>query len=165
MKYDPTQAKSNFCHPPGDYEASLVSCEEKPSKTNVPMAVLNWRIFPEDGSPPFLVKDWILLEGEFNGLWKLKKIAKAWDIIAKFDDGTFDPANHIESNLIVKLKVKPADGKYSESNAIADYKPLKRAEGEASTVTAALKAQIKRAEAQQTEPTFAPDDIHNDVPF
>lgn len=164
MKYDPTQAKSLFYLPPGDYEASLVSCEEKTSKTNINMAVLTWRVYQPDGQP-VLVKDWILLEGEFNGLWKLKKMAKAWGVLDQFESATFDPANFIDSNLMVKLKVKPADGKYSESNSVADYKPMVNT-GQSSTVTVALRNQMKRAEAEQAnDPVFAPDENHDDIPF
>ena len=74
MRYNPSDAKS-LNLPPGEYDAELVSCEEKQSKKGQEMAVLKWRIFPDNDHPPVLITDWIVLEGEFNGLWKIKKMA------------------------------------------------------------------------------------------
>lgn len=160
MKYDPKDAKKTL--PPGDYEAELLSCTDKVSKTGKEMLEVTWRLYPNDGHPPVQLRDWIVAP---DSVWKLKKIAKAWGLESSFDDGSFNPADHLNSTLIVKLKVRH-DDKYGEQNAIADYKPKEKTES--GVVAPALREQMRRAMTDDTPvtPNFAPDGaVKDDCPF
>lgn len=156
LNYDPKDARKTL--PDGKYEAELIKCEEKTSKAGKPMVELTWRIYPND-HPSVQLRDWVAIP---SGVWKLEKMAKAWGKEAAFKDATFNPEQHLNETLIVKLKTR-ADDKYGEQNTIAGYEA--REKSESSFIAPALREQMKRAEADMAEPVFAPDALHSDVPF
>lgn len=155
IDYDPKDARKTL--PDGKYEAELIKCEEKTSKAGKPMLELTWRIYPND-HPMIQLRDWVAIP---SGVWKLEKMAKAWGKLDAFNAKTFNPEQHLNETLIVKLKTQE-DAKYGEQNSIAGYEGRVKPEG---FVAPALREQIRRAEASQPTPTFVPDSTHEDVPF
>lgn len=160
MNYNPNDARKTL--EPGDYMAELVSCEETKSKAGKDMAVINWRIYPNDNSmPSVMLRDWVVIP---IGVWKLEKMSKAWGVHDSFKDATFNPVQFIGHNLIVSIKVK-MDEKYGEQNSIANYKPMQKS-GSPSVITPALQAQLKRAEAESSDANFAVSSAVDDtIPF
>lgn len=147
MDYNPDDARKTFAA--GDYTAELLTSTEKMTKDkgngSKPMLELVWRIFTDDG-PTFQLRDWVVVP---DGVWKLKKLAQAWDKEEEFKAAKFQPSNHIGAGVIAVIKVKH-DDKYGEQNVIANYKKQAASSG----FSEALQRQLERAE-QQTEPQFA----------
>lgn len=149
MRYNPKDAAD--AAQPGDYEATLTACTEGTSKsTGKEMLTLNFTVYADRDRP---LKDYIVNP---DGLWKLKKLAIALGQKAAFDAGTFDPADHLNSNLTVTLKVEESD-EYGDQNKISGYKPLARAQTQPQRAAAPARASTA---AQQYEPVG--DD---DIPF
>lgn len=154
IPYNPNDARKTL--PPGDYTAELIASIEKTSKSGKPMLELTWRIYPDNDHPTVQLRDWVVVP---DGVWKLKKLAQAWGKEAEFKSATFDPCNHIGSNVMVALKVRQ-DDKYGEQNSISNYKPMK---SESSSV---FSEALKRATQEKpVEPTFAPDQPDQEIPF
>ena len=165
ITYNPADAKKTYN--PGEYNASLNKSTVKATKEKGwQMVELEWRLFPTDGHPPIMQRDRIILEGEFNSLWKLEKMAKAWGKEDAYKNGTFDPADHIGESIIAVVRIRQDKKNGGEQNAITNYKPMQEHALEPGfSVSAALQAQIARAEAGVKEPVFAPDAATDDPPF
>lgn len=165
ITYNPAEAKKTYN--PGEYNASLNKSTVKTTKDKGwQMVELEWRLFPSDGHPPIMQRDWIILEGEFNSLWKLEKLALAWGKLDDYKAGHFDPADHIGESIVAVVRIRADKKNGGEQNAITNYKPMQEAPLQSGfTVSAALQAQMKRAETEVPEPVFAPDSTHDDCPF
>lgn len=154
FNYNPKDAKKIF--EPGDYSAELGVFEEKATKTNKPMLVVNMQVFPRDSGPSIMMRDWIVNP---DSIWKLKKLATALGVSDKFENQTFNPEDYQGNSVIVSLKVKD-DPQYGEQNVVAGYKPFQK-EADASMLR-------RHATVEETVNTnFAPDDsvLSDGIPF
>jgi hypothetical protein len=116
MQYQAGAKRPNYILPKGEYPAQIVEADVKTSKAGNPMLVLELEVY--DGERKKYVKDYIVSGGEYAQDWKIGHLVKACGLS---DDGNVDPANLIQRNVRVKIKVKPARGDYQEDNAVEDY--------------------------------------------
>lgn len=68
-------------------------------------------------SQDFTIWDYIVNP---STIWKLKKIAKAWNLIHEFEAATFDLTDHMGRLIGLKLVVDSQPG-YSDKNSVKDY--------------------------------------------
>lgn len=152
--YDPKDAKKVFDN--GEYTAELLSCEEqmskeKPGKPAKAMLCLQWRVYSNTDHPAIVLRDYIMSP---YGIPRLEMLAKSWGCEKEFANQEFNPADHRNRNVTVKLKTDE-NVKYGLQNVIVSYKPMKGA-AKPPAITKAFQEQMKRAEAD-VGPTFAPD--------
>jgi hypothetical protein len=146
FRYNPKDAAD--AAQPGDYEATLTACTEGTSKSSgSEMLTLTFVVYADRERT---IKDYIVNP---DGLWKLKKLAIALGHKGAFDAGTFDPADHLNSNLMVTLKVEES-AEFGDQNKIGGYKPLARSQAQPQRAAAPA-----RAAAAQTHEPVGDDDI------
>lgn len=109
MRYN----KSAGLFPDGEYDATIVTAEEKLSKQQNPMIELLVRVYGSNGMK-IEVSDWV---GEY-AIWKLKHLSAS--VGHDFDSGSIDPQDLIDRNIRVKLGTQK-DEKFGEQNRILDY--------------------------------------------
>lgn len=117
MQYDNTATKPVFVIKAGVYPATVIKAEEKVSKANNPMMVVEVEIFTPDGKSKF-VKDFITTGGEYPQDWRLKHLAKAVGLPVT---GTINAIDLQGKSMHCKIGIKPAKGGYGESNEVKDY--------------------------------------------
>jgi Protein of unknown function (DUF669) len=115
VKYNPKDASS--CLPKGEYPAVIDHVESKTSKAGNEMDVVTFRVYPDNGRE-ILVDDYIVNP---STLFKLKKIAVALGKKQDFEAGTFQVADHLQSNLTVLLDVEESD-EFGDQNKVKGYK-------------------------------------------
>lgn len=113
FNYDPKDAKE--CLDAGTYPAELYSVKEKVSKQGNEMLEVAWRV-PHDGRD-FWVRDYIVNP---STVFKLKQIAKAWDLMAEFDACEFDLHKHLNKLITIKLDVQTS-AQYGDQNKVSGY--------------------------------------------
>ena len=113
--YNPSEAME--CLPVGDYDAELTTVIEKTSKAGNPMLEVTWSIMHNGKVWP--VRDYIVNPGT---LYKLKGIARAWQMMQDFESGTFDLQEHVGAIIRVSLRVESSDV-YGDKNQIQGYRP------------------------------------------
>lgn len=163
ISYSKTDANKE-CQMAGDYEATLAGYEEKVSKqSQKPMMVLNWKCFTPEGNE-FFLKDFIVIP---DGVWKVKKIAQALDKLKEFEAEIFQPEEEIGCSLVLSVGVQvDKTGQYGDQNNVKAYKALERKSSKPGVMSAALQAQLKRAEKEDGQPVFQTSKaIDDDCPF
>jgi hypothetical protein len=118
FEYDPSEAKDKtfICLPEGEYEAEIMTAENKVSKSSGnPMIELQLNCHATDGNT-VRVFDYI---ANPRSLWKLKSICRCCGM--DFDDGIIDEQLLVGKRMTVKLKVRAATDEYSEKNEVVAY--------------------------------------------
>jgi hypothetical protein len=118
MKYNPDAKRPSFNLPPGEYPAEIIKAEETTSKAGNPMLVVELKAFDVATGRPRVIKDYIVLGGEYSADWKIKNLCQSTGVGVS---GDLVPAELNGLACKVKVKIKPATGQYEESNTIADY--------------------------------------------
>lgn len=113
IEYNPRDAVAVF--PEGDYPAILHDVIEKTSKAGNDMYELTLQVY--HGEREMQVKDYIVIP---SFLWKLKRIAQAFNAGDVFESGDFDPRKYVEKSLTVTLEVERREG-YDERNVVKRY--------------------------------------------
>lgn len=153
MKYNPKDA--SMCLPEGVYDATIKAVmDEKDdgspllSKAGEKMEKIVFTVYSDEGERT--LSDYILERPKIVA-WKYNALAKALDVKADFDAGTFDPRNHLGDNLRLQLEVEQYNGQ--DQNKIAG---LLMKDGQSTTkrVTAPRPAQPAHARKE-----IAPEDI------
>lgn len=122
MQYQAGAKRPNYVLPKGEYPARIIKAEEKTSKVKPdgsggnPMLALELEVYDNDKKK--LIRDYIVLGGEFSADWKIGHLVKSCGLPA---DGSLDANALVERFVRVKVKIKPAKGEYEEDNAIDDY--------------------------------------------
>lgn len=147
MKYNPEAKRPNYVLPKGEYAAKITEAEEKVSKAGNPMLVINLEVY--DGERSKFLRDYIVIGGEHSQDWKLGHLAKSCGLAV---DGEIIPSAIVERYVRVKVKVKPANDKYPEDNAVDDY-----------TVAQAADTPTTSEPKGATKPAFSATD--DSVPF
>ena len=129
-----------YLYPAGDYDAELLDCQEKTSKSSGnPMYELQWRVFGPNGQTMQLTSYIAFPKMTFM----LKRLSQALGKLKDFESNKFSPADYIGSSVRVTLKIeKPKVSGLDERNAMAGYLPL-----------------------DPDAPKFAPDQNPSEVPF
>jgi hypothetical protein len=110
MQYNP---KAGLI-PDGEYDATIVSAEDKTSKSSGnPMIEVVVRVYVSGGQTAEIT-DW-LMEAM---IWKMQHLSKA--IGHDFEAGNLDPSDVVDQNVRVKVTTQK-DEKYGEQNRIGDY--------------------------------------------
>jgi hypothetical protein len=122
MKYDPKQKGGFPVLPEGEYAGELVDAVDQVSKNGNEMVKLTWLIQRPDGSGTCRVWDYIVSNNSF-GIARYSKLAAAIGESESFANGDFDATKHVGVVVNLKVKIKPADGQYDESNQVVDYLP------------------------------------------
>jgi hypothetical protein len=112
--YDPKKATE--CLPEGDYAAELAEVEETTSKKGNAMLVVTWTVY-QSSDRTHRVLDYIVNPG---GLFKLKGIARAWQLLHEFDAANFDIAAHKGRLITLRLTVQTSE-QYPDRNNVAGY--------------------------------------------
>jgi len=115
FEYNPDDAKQP-CLIPGEYQASLDSCEEKTSKKGNRMLVCDWTV--RHGDHDVFITDYIVVP---KGLFKLKQMAKAWNQLDDFESGMFDPFAWTGRVMTLVLDIESQAG-YDDKNRIKGFK-------------------------------------------
>lgn len=149
--YSPEDACDTL--PAGDYIGVLTKVTDGESSTQRPMLTLTWGVQAQGRW--FYQRDWIVTP---STIYKLKGLARAWQCIKQFQDGAFNPADHVNRTCGLILQIKPAEGEFPERNTIAGYKPP--SEDAATQNTAAT---YKRIETPFDTPKEEP--LDEDMPF
>lgn len=113
--YNPKDAENVL--PAGDYAGVLDTVTQKTSKAGNPMLAVKWIVYHDGGTVE--LTDYIVNP---SSLFKLKKIARAIGKESEFKAGTFDLADHLNSNVTLTLKVESQAG-YDDKNVVRDFKP------------------------------------------
>jgi hypothetical protein len=116
--YDPNLAEVRLI-PDGEYGAGLKDCQQRLSRKQNPMLVLDWDVLYL-GENVF-VRDFVVLDQHF-GMKRLKHLAKAWGLLEEFRQKKFNPADHRFRRVIVVLGSRPAEGDFDACNVIKDYR-------------------------------------------
>lgn len=111
--YNPKDA--NDCLDVGMYPAELTTVTEKVSKSGNNMLAIIWRV-------PYNGRDWFVRDFIVNPstLFKMKQIARAWNMQYEFNEGTFDLTLHLNKLITLKLEVKNSV-EYGDQNNVAAY--------------------------------------------
>lgn len=118
MDYNPNAKKTYFNLPPGEYPAEIVKAEEKTSTKGNPMLVVEVKAFEVSTGRSRIIRDYIVVGGQYSQEWKIRNLCESCGI---GNSGSLDPAQLQGLACKVRVKVKPAEGKYEESNTVADY--------------------------------------------
>lgn len=116
MKYDPKKAVA--CLPKGEYAATVEKADETESKAGNQMIVLTFCVYAP-GDKRYVIKEHIVEAS----LWKLKRLAKAINVMEAFESGEFNPVDYVGKNLTVVLDIEE-DDEFGDKNKITRYKPL-----------------------------------------
>lgn len=114
MRYNAKDAIA--CLPAGTYDATVEAVTETTSKSGKEMLVVSYRIYKPNGGDTAL-KDYVVNP---NGLWRLKRLAKAIGKTAEFESGVFRESDYVGSNLKLDLDVEE-DEQYGDKNRIAGW--------------------------------------------
>lgn len=126
MQYNPEAKRPSFILPPGDYPAQIIIAEEKQSKKGNPMLVVKLKVFNTATGGETKIIDYMLQGGEYGADWRIKELVEASGIEVS---GDLNPYELNGRNLKVRLKIKPAKGDFSESNAVVSYMPWNDTDG------------------------------------
>ena len=119
FEYNPKEVKDKtfICLPEGEYEAEIMTAENKVSKSSgYPMIELQLNCHAPNVAAAVRVFDYIVNP---MSLWKLKSICRCCGM--DFDDGEIDEQLLVGKRMTVKLKVRPATDIYSEKNEVFAY--------------------------------------------
>jgi hypothetical protein len=112
------ECKSSELLPPGEYDAEIVSAEEKQSKSSgADMIALRLKVFGDNGAEA-TVFDYLLDAVPY----KVRHCAEACNLLTAYEDGQLF-AEDIKGKVVrVKLKIEhDKTGNYPDKNAIQDY--------------------------------------------
>ena len=112
INYNPKDATN--CWPEGSYPATLIQCEEVQSKSGKDMYALTWTAY--HGEAKMTVKDWIVIP---SFVWKLKKLAAAFEMADAFAAQKFNPEECIGKNALLQLGVQEYNGE--DQNHVKAY--------------------------------------------
>jgi hypothetical protein len=105
--------------PPGDYDFIVAEASEEISKASGnEMIKLTLHVFNQDGAKR-TVFDYLLSNDK--GQWKVRHAAEAIGLLEQYEAGFLDINNIAERSGRLKLRIKPASGEYTASNAVVDY--------------------------------------------
>jgi len=116
FEFNPKEAKDKtfICLPAGEYEAEIMTAENKVSKAGNPMIELQVNCYATDGNT-VRVFDYIVNP---QSLWKLKSICRCFGM--EFD-GIIDEQLLVGKRMTVKLKLCAATDQFSEKNEVVAY--------------------------------------------
>jgi hypothetical protein len=107
VKYNPKDADQNY--PAGEYEAVLVKVEATESKAGNPMEVIHFEVYGPDGDTMKL-RDYFV-EGNKVATRRYRALAEALDALTKFNVGSFNASDYLQSRLILRLEI---DGEFNK---------------------------------------------------
>src|SRR5688500_14139330 len=101
IQYNPKDASK--CWDKGDYNAVLLTVEDGFSqKTGNPMQTWQVECYRDDGKKQ-VIKEHVVIPG---ALFKVKQLAQALGKVDDFNDGQFQPEDHIGANFTVALIIE-----------------------------------------------------------
>lgn len=146
MKYNPKDASSAI--PPGWYNATIESTEDRQTKKGDDMQVVTFRVY---GTREITVKEFF----HPASLWKYKALAKALGQLPEFNQASFDAADFLRKSIDIELLVEDSP-EYGEQNRIKAFAP----DGE----KAGVSPRPPSSQGGFVPPADATID-HDDIPF
>lgn len=139
----------------GEYEAVIISSEDKQSKTGNPMMDMILNVYDENGKT-HEVRDFLVFTKAM--MWKVIHFANSSGLLKEYESGSLCSENVVNKRLRVKivveegseihqdkLKGKPLGSKYPDKNKVSEY--IKKSEQDVQSPTGG------------SPPPFTDDDI------
>jgi hypothetical protein len=116
MNYNPKDASQ--CWPEGDYHGTLVKVEESQSKrSGNDMEAWTFRAYHQDGREQ-IITDYVVVP---SCVFKIKQLAIALGRKDDFENGVFQAADYLKSDVLLALKIEESD-EFDDKNKIAKVK-------------------------------------------
>lgn len=165
LNYDPQDAVRVI--PEGEYQATLIKVEdgvtgENSQNPGQPKQVWTWRVYA--GDQQIQLQEHVTIPA---GTWKIGALAYVLGRKDDFEQGTFQADNHINSTIMLQVKVQKGDAKFpKDQNRVGKYLPRPRA-AQRPAPTGPAAPQGRRPTPPQGQPVapygdeqqFAEDDI------
>ena len=107
---------SDLC-PEGEWEAEILSAEDRVSQNGNPMLELMLRVFGAEGEE-YAVQDWVTATPRMQ--WKIRHLCESAHV--QYERDELPPDDFMGRNVRVKITINE-DAKWGKQNRVADYLP------------------------------------------
>jgi hypothetical protein len=117
ISYNPEDARGSWN--PGEYQAILMSVEDKMSKAGNEMQVWTFEMYDTEGGKR-LQREYVTAKAAY----KIKQLANALGRLDDFKAGTFQADGNEGATLILRISIDPTNDEYNRIDGYLPYEPV-----------------------------------------